>query len=295
MNKKYKFLPVLCASILWGGVAFAQNTATPIRLAFAVDLDFEPTAALCSLKVKTGARLVRALFVPQDRSMPDQNNEQGQRPWIFCCQIPVDTKIEGDVAILVENNGVITQVRGRSAESVFDSEASLDSEEEAQQYLIKQRELLASFQLQAKTQAQALSRLRSDADLIGQQSSLRQREAELSQNRATLKALSDELISLSEAVKIIRSQAAPANGANREVELTSQLAEMAQAARLVEAGERERLIVSEGELSAKMAVIEETRYDDPEQIRGELIKLRRRRQELEDALRESAPGPLDYE
>ena len=266
------------------------------RIALPVEVDFEPVAASCVMHRQGRPEVIRGLFVPEDNNARVvQGGDSSTRTWIVCCAVPEGVAADGEVSVVLEREGQGATVRSVPADSFYEVEHMLDSEEKARQVLSKQREILSSYQVQLKTQQQALARLRNDADLLGEQGSLAARERQLTSAEQQIVALTRERANLEESVKLIRVQPAPLNSATIEVEMTRQLADMAQVARQAESTEGDRQLAGEQDLASRMRLIEESRFEDPEAIRAELVRLRRRRQELEESVRASGESPLDYE
>lgn len=302
IHRKYNLSLPLALAV---GLFFAAATETLTaqgrvveaqRIALPIEIDFEPVSASCVMHQGGQPVMVRGLFVPEDNNARAGSDDASlMKTWVVCCPVPENVVAEGEVSVVIEREGQHAEVRSVSAESFYDSEAVLDNQEKARQYLTKQREILGSYQVQVTAQQQALSRLRNDADLIGEQGSLGARERQLSSDKELLAALARERSNLEESVKMIRVQPAPLNSATMEVEITRQLADLAQVARGAESTELQRETAGAGDLAARMRLIEESRFDDVEAIRAELVKVRRRRQELEESLQLSGEAPLDYE
>ena len=200
----------------------------------------------------------------------------------------------GTISVLVNRSGQTPSVFGVKAEGLLEYELLHDSEIKAREQLQKQRQVLVSYQVQVKTQEQILKRLRNDADLIGAQQGFNQIEAKFRTSSEDLSALEREIRNLELSTEQIKSQPAAVNGAAREIEITKQLAELAQAARAAEQSQQQTTN-TDSALAESLRLIEETRFDQPDQIRAELVKMRRRRQELLETLQEQTQSAVDYE
>lgn len=163
------------------------------------------------------------------------------------------------------------------------------------EHLLKRKEIAASFQLQMRAQTETLRRLRADADLIGDLGKVAIVREEAEHARERLVGLDRDIVNLKSAIQRVRVMAAPENLSRREVELTQQIADLAQAARQAESGESARRAQGEGALRTSMELIEQTRFDDPAALQSELVRLRRRRQELEESVAAQSQSPVDYE
>ncbi len=259
------------------------------RIALPVAIDFEPSAAACAFRLDAGLSVTRALLIPESRS-----DGSALEHWLVGCPVPPEGEKISQVSAVIEHAEGASVVHA-APDEVLPNEKLLDSDEEARQYLVKQRELLSSYNVQIKAQEAELSRLRNKADSMGQQGSIAEMEKRVAEGERKLAEAQRDRQNLEGALKGVRVSAAPANSGAMEVEITKQLTELAQAARSAEASVSQRSAAGANPLSERMELIEATRFDDIDKIRAELVIMRKRRQQLEDSLQGGAPSPLDYE
>lgn len=276
-----------------------KSDSAPARVGIAVEIDFEPVAALCTFRTSDSLEVVRALYVPieekSDARLVRSDGARSLQPWLIGCPAPAHIEADSQVSVVIERANGATVSRSVAADALVSTERLLDSEEDARQFLIKQKEISTSFAVQIKAQEAELRRLRGDADRVGQHGAIAELEQKERDGLVRLSEAQQNLRNLQESVKVIRAAPPPPNAAMMEVEITKQLAELAQAARGAESSEQQRAAQGNSHLQDTMRVIEDTRFDDVEKIRAELVKMRRRRQELEESLQGNGGSPLDYE
>lgn len=276
-----------------------KSDSAPARVGIAVEIDFEPVAALCTFRTSDSLKVVRALYVPieekSDVRLIRSDGARSLQPWLIGCPAPAHIEADSQVSVVIERANGATVSRSVAADALVSTERLLDSEEDARQYLNKQKEISTSFAVQIKAQEAELRRLRGNADRVGQHGAIAELEQKERDGLVRLSEAEQNLSNLQESVKEIRAAPPPPNAAAMEVEITKQLGELAQAARGAESSEQQRAAQGNSHLQNTMRVIEDTRFDDVEKIRAELVKMRRRRQELEESLQGNGGSPLDYE
>lgn len=276
-----------------------KSDSAPARVGIAVEIDFEPVAALCTFRTSDSLKVVRALYVPieekSDVRLIRSDGARSLQPWLIGCPAPAHIEADSQVSVVIERANGATVSRSVAADALVSTERLLDSEEDARQYLNKQKEISTSFAVQIKAQEAELRRLRGNADRGGQHGAIAELEQKERDGLVRLSEAEQNLSNLQESVKEIRAAPPPPNAAAMEVEITKQLGELAQAARGAESSEQQRAAQGNSHLQNTMRVIEDTRFDDVEKIRAELVKMRRRRQELEESLQGNGGSPLDYE
>ena len=263
------------------------------RVALPVNIAGDAQEVLC-LGKSAGALIVsRAMLNPISTAHAARSGLVPQA--MVGCAFTSALDADGAISVIINRAGHAPSIFAVRAESVLEYESQLDSEQKASRQLQKQREVLASYQVQVNTQERALVRLRNDADLIGAQHGFAEIESRFKASSSELTAIDREINNIGVSIEQIKAQPAAVNGAAREIEITKQLAELAQAARMAEQTQQQQVVSADSALTESMRLIEETRFDQPDQIRSELVKVRRRRQELEETLQEQAQSALDYE
>jgi len=155
------------------------------------------------------------------------------------------------------------------------------SVEELKIRLQERQEQLKSWKMQAKVQGESLERLRSDAEVIGNLGRLTIGVEERDRTLAAITNIKGDIDNLRHFLKLANSAPVPSNFKRRENILTKQLAELANSATMAEKEERQRKSHSEGKLRRELALIEDTRTDNIDQLRRDLEQLRSRRKALE--------------
>ena len=280
----------------------AESASVVQRVALPFDIASDAEQVFCVGKSAGTIVLSRAMLNPfsnvqaagsADSARTASARTASPRTMVGCAfASALDTN--GTISVLVNRSGQTPSVFGVKAEGLLEYELLHDSEIKAREQLQKQRQVLVSYQVQVKTQEQILKRLRNDADLIGAQQGFNQIEAKFRTSSEDLSALEREIRNLELSTEQIKSQPAAVNGAAREIEITKQLAELAQAARAAEQSQQQTTN-TDSALAESLRLIEETRFDQPDQIRAELVKMRRRRQELLETLQEQTQSAVDYE
>lgn len=286
-----RIVAMLAVMYVGSGIPKLLAEEAPLtRVAIPIAIAFDPTSASCAFRREDRLFVTRGLLVKEGEIA----GEPPQQRWLVGCPAPPDGEKISQTSAIIERAIGPSAVR-IAADDFLISERVLDGEDEARQHLVKQREILASYGVQIKAQEVELNKLRAKADTMGQQGSIGELEKRVADNERSLEAALRDKLNLETSLKSVRVGAAPANAGAVEVEITKQLAELAQAARVAEASESQRSSAGVNPIGEKMQLIEQTRFDDIDKIRDELVRMRNRRQKLEKALQGDVPSPLDYE
>jgi len=138
----------------------------------------------------------------------------------------------------------------------------------------------ASLQSKEKSLASALAdvrRLRADADAIANLGRIVEVEAQMKVARAELESIERDRKNLQDLLTQVKAAPPPKNFARREVELTSQIAELAAAAKSAEAGEVQRVALEQ----RRIAMVDEVATEDLPSLEAELQRLRAEREAIE--------------
>ncbi len=149
-----------------------------------------------------------------------------------------------------------------------------DSVESLRTYLLKRKEALRSWQVQVNTQEDSLRRLRADADVIANVSRIVDVQDDAERLKQEVESVNTDIENLKYFLKLANLKTTPKNFARRELDLTKQLAELAQVTKQAESSEFSRRSMSEADLQRKMAEIEETRDESVEALSEELTRLK---------------------
>ncbi|RMG40518.1 MAG: hypothetical protein D6719_10730 [Candidatus Dadabacteria bacterium] len=152
-----------------------------------------------------------------------------------------------------------------------------------QKYIKKQQTVLESWKAQYAVQQNNLERLRRDAEIIGNLGRIVEVQQDIEREQGRLVELEEDINQLKEFIKLAGSSPPPRNFKRREVQLARDLSELADAAKRAEENEELRREDAVSMLQHKVALIEETRFEDLEALKRELAGLRQRRARIAGA------------
>lgn len=155
------------------------------------------------------------------------------------------------------------------------------------------RSQLGALGNEIKKSSEDIARLRQDARIIGRLGRIAQKESEIKLLEEKVNMLTQDLERLNGFLQQASMQSVPRNFVRRQGELTSQLEELATAGRMVEDNEQQRTQISQEDWQQNLALIEETRYDDINELTSQLEQLRAARIRSETQLavgRRNVPG-----
>lgn len=157
-------------------------------------------------------------------------------------------------------------------------------------YLLTKKEQLKSWETQANVQQGLISRLKADAGVIAELGRIAEVQFELDRTNEQSKNLTRDLANLEQMIKLARASSSLNNTFSRLSQLTEQTKELAQAAKSAADLEFSRKSLSENELQRQLELIEATRADDYDLLQRDLLRIRKKRIELEKANRVSLSG-----
>lgn len=156
--------------------------------------------------------------------------------------------------------------------------------EALREQLLRQKEVLRSWEMQSKAQDDSLARLRSDADVIANLGRIVDLKEETDRATAEVRDLDKDIATLKKFLTLGKGSLAPSSVLAREGQLTRQLTELAEAAKSAEANEGVRRSGTEADFKHKLSIIEATRLEDYDLLQRDLVRLRKNRIELERRL-----------
>ncbi|MDC0358290.1 hypothetical protein OAO01_05685, partial [Oligoflexia bacterium] len=254
-------------------------------LYYDMNLDFAPEAAFFFVNVGNVGKTskLKAVLIPPYQM--GSENLEGTGHWLAGVRVPVPRntrKLEYSIIFI-----------GRNGEYDFVPNVIWDLTrkkmlpgvpEELRALLNERKEVLQSWQIQLESQAGSLQRLKADADVIGNLGKAYQVDDQVAAINIEIKNVEKDISRLKKFVLLASRSTTPKNFARRELQLTQQLKELAMTSRSIEQGEALRGSQAEANLQQKLRLVEATRFSNPDQLRSELIRLRRRRLELEQKL-----------
>ncbi len=147
--------------------------------------------------------------------------------------------------------------------------------------LLQRKEVLKSWLIQTQAQQESLQRLREDASVIGNLSRIVEIKDEVERTNNNIRNLDRDLENQKGFLKLAKARPTPKNYVTREGQLTTQISELAQSAKSAESQEFSRKSKAEGELQRKLAIIEDTRLDDYDDLQRQILRLRQQRVQIE--------------
>lgn len=270
-----KFLSFLIAFLsFFAGLlpSYADEGLTILKRA---QLEFNPSSATLIVLPSAGQalRLNAMVFA-------------GPRPgtWFIGAKLPVTSVQPGNLyAFLVEGEGQKYFTVPPFALGAEERALGMLDVDSMRDRLADEREKISSWQQKALEQAQSLARARQDAELIGNFAKVLEISDEIERTKIAITRAEEDAQSLQELVRAVSVSASvqPRNFVNRELQLTKQLVELADASKRAESDEVQRRAGAETTLQENLAMIEATRGDDPEVLRKELAGLKQERELLE--------------
>ena len=251
---------------------------TPLRAYFVVDFGSD-----------------RVYKLPAEVMIADEEGRAGKPGlWYFGVGLPIVEGIEVlQHALLVQGeagNELFLPPRLLSLAGDNTFGASPDA---LREHLTERKKTLESWRVQLRVQEESLERLRADAEVIGNLGRVAERTEDLERTRAHLAGVQKDMQNLERFLRLASKGAEPKNFVRRRAELTTQLEELARAARDMEAGESSRKSTGEADLHRDVKLVEMTRDENYDALREELAGLRKRRIALEEKYMSSASREND--
>lgn len=244
------------------------------------DLRFEPRQAWLFIEFADGeASRLRAVTVP----LGIFDDQHQTRRWAIGALLKVPSGKRSLIHSLLisgeKNVHAFLPPQGASIEDLQGN--TLSSIEDLRQQLAAKSAILKSWRTQIGAQEESLRRLQADADLIGDIGRIVDVQDEIQRIESEYENLGKDIDNLKNFFALAKNYPEPKNIVRRELELSTQLAELAAAARKVEASETLRRTEASLDTQRKLEMIEATRFDNQDQLQKQLVDLRRRRMELE--------------
>lgn len=263
----------------------SKNTTLPagevVILSHTLDLNFVAEEAFFIIEMENSVRKVKAVMVPPFGQ--DEPNTGGGK-WHLGAFLQVPAQLTSlKYSVLVRGVDKYVEYVPNVSWELNTQNTFSGSVELLKGYLNQRRQVLRSWQAQMRVQDESLKRLRADADIIAQVGKIVEVKEEVDSIKGEINSLSRDAEVMHEFLKQVRNQAQPKNFSRREIDLTKQISELVQVVKSAEAGEGHRRKKSQSELDKKLALLEETRLDDEDNLRSELASLRARRIKLENA------------
>ena len=298
----------------WIGAALALSLFLPAKpsvaqgghtvvLAKSIALDCEPQRGFFFVEIPgAGMRRIEAMFVAgvlQDR---ESNNRPGGDEQIWESGARIESPVPAEdleFSLLIFGRG--GEIRFTAPSKVGDDPATgfLGLADDMRAELVRQKDVLRSWQIQLRGQEDSLRRLRADAEIIGNLGRIVEVKERVAKVNEEIVDAERDIENLQKLLKVAKSRMVPANFSRREGQLTKQIAELADAAKSAELSEHGRRGALQQEFQRKIELVELSRTEDLGALQQELIRLRRQRAALEQgAGEEDAPRdeehPEDY-
>lgn len=158
---------------------------------------------------------------------------------------------------------------------IGESQSRSASTDALRETLLQRKAVLGSWRMQSQAQGESLTRLRADAEIIGDFGRILDKKEEIERVKSDLVSVKKDIHNLDHFLKLAKTRPAPVNQVGREAQLVKQLSEITQVSHGVELTELRRRAGAEAELQRKLALVESTRQDDLATLASELERLRR--------------------
>ncbi|MCO6430648.1 MAG: hypothetical protein J5J00_07280 [Deltaproteobacteria bacterium] len=272
---------------VFASLAAAAPKSRIITIDAPIEVGFYPEEAFLLIDVdRQGLKKIRGVLVPPFTE--DESTKAGGQ-WTVGTQLEVPAGArQADFAVFVKGRDKQYALLAGMTEDLSSPEAESDVKE-LTSHLEQRKELLMSWQVQAKAQDDNLKRLRADADVIANVARIVDVLEQIEAAKYEHENLEKDIATLHELLKQAKDQPAPKNYARRELELTKQIAQLAQLVKDAESKEGARRLQSQSDLQRKLAVVEATRFDDEKQLTQQLTQLKERRAAMEKAGYVEAP------
>jgi hypothetical protein len=255
----------------------------------AVRVDFSPTQAFFLVSVGKGnySRIEATLVPPFAGGAPvagGPNDSQANGkagPWRAGARVvlpPGATEVAYSVIVVGEGNRfALLPPREFSSTDPRFFEGLTDV---LREHLLKRKQEARSWQTQTDAQDDSLRRLRADADIVADLGRIVEAREDIDRVKQSIRGLQQDQMNLEEFLRLARTAPQPRNFASRERQLTKQIVELANSAKGTETGEFGRRTEAEREVQRKLAVVEQARGLDFDELQRELVQLRKRKRDL---------------
>jgi hypothetical protein len=264
----------LCLLILFPFSAFAEETHQEL-LSRKIEVNFIPEKAFLIVDYSDGAlQQYQALLIPPiNKAESDLNISE----WI------AGTYVKSSPGSTPTGYSVF--LKGKQAESallprmIIEASAGqpyANSVDLMKEQISIRKKILESLQVQNNTQAANLKRLRADAEVIANLSRIVEIVEETEVVKSEIENLDKDLELLRSTFQAVKNMSQPKNYIRREFELTKQADEFIKLVTVTETGEDARKNVSQEDIQKKLGLIEQTRFEDEEKLKQQLIRLKTR-------------------
>lgn len=265
-------------------LSYAKSSAaeSSIFLDQVAEIAFTPKEAFFLLEVDSlPPKRIPAVFVPSPQINRNDTNFEMQR-WLIAAQTTLASGTES-----IKYSAII---KGAQRQLSFLPPKTLSHEErnsaelsasELRDQLISKKEVVQKLEAEREAEEQILQRLRADADVIANIGRIVEVKDESEQIKEELSSLDRDLANLGKFLKHDRLKPPPKNLVGRESQLTNQVAELAQAAKMVEGQEADRRAQAQLDMQRQLELVEATRFEDYDSLQRELVRVRKRRMDLE--------------
>lgn len=244
----------------------------------------EPVSAWISYVDQNGeVKELPAIFKQQSSVEPQPviSRISQEKYWSVLAQHPQLAKGEEIVFIAAVQDAAGNVAYSEVQEERITAARHLISADGLRERLLIRKQELNNLRMQFDAQEDSLKRLRADADIIANLGRIVDLREEAERIKKELTDLDHDIISLNEFIGLVRNLPAPGNLLARERQLGRQLQELAEATKKADAEEFSRRSATERELQDHLALVELARHEDLDAMQRELVRLRKRRIELQ--------------
>ena len=244
----------------------------------AVDADFAPQQVYFLVRMNdTDVQLQQALLL-EDGVAGSYRYHAGT---VFKSEKPVETI---EFSLLAHGKGNQFWMKHFPEEELAADHPRMLSVEGMRKKVLAAKSLQKQWEDKLTTDKETLRRLRKDAEVIGNLGRITRLLEQLDLLKEEQARLVEDKARLQDFLKKASSQAKPKNFVRRQAELTGQLEELARIVQGVEESETVRKSLSEAELQRRLALIEETRLADADDLESQLKQLQQARKRIENDL-----------
>ena len=256
---------------------FAQNHQR--LLVHTAAIDFTPQEAYLIIKTVDGKFIsYKALMSPI---------ENGASEWIVGAYIeePLNNPPQSFNLLFKGNDNELFYTQSVNIDSINEADYKM-SVESMKRHIQKRKDELNTWIVQNKAQAENLRRLRADAEVIADLARIVEINEEIDFIKYEVESIDRDIETLKGDFSLVKTMKQPVNYMRRELDLTKNYSEILDQVKLTEGNEQARRSQSQDEIQRKLRLVELTRFDDEEQLRQELINIKKSRENSTGSIRE---------
>lgn len=264
-----------------------ENQSTALVLMRVIESDFTPEQAFFVVRFNSQViSRIPALILPaSDRGVTEpatSSQDKRERRWLLGGLIEVPRQFEAfSLSALALGRSGAVAILPESFEQTKEGLVFSSAEQVLRAELAELQGKLTPLKLQMAEQENALRRLRSDAEIVGNFGRVVDAREELSKVRGLIANADKDIANLERFTRLANSYPMPKNYRAREQQLAAQLNELTDMARRAEQGEFARRQDAQTQIQERLQLLELARTENIEALQEELSILRAERERLE--------------